>query len=296
MKRALITSGGGAKGAFTVGALKHLQNQNLHQFDIISGTSTGSLIAALAAAGKIDLLKTIYASVQNDDILKKQNITFNLLNKRPFIFDTEPLRELIDIHITDQVFQTINQSNTILCLTAINLQTGMPTVFSNKNIRATANYASKRFASLGSFKEALLASSSQAGFLPPVTISGQQFVDGGNREVIPTRVAVNLLPDEVVVISNNPNQLFQVPDKYDDLLKILLRAISIFLQDVRENDLAVLRDFRSMTGAKVIHILPEEDLDPEFPTGLRFKQTLMASWIAKGELRAKHALRQGPFV
>ncbi len=41
-KRALITSGGGAKGAFTVGALEELRKQNITHFDIVSGTSTGA--------------------------------------------------------------------------------------------------------------------------------------------------------------------------------------------------------------------------------------------------------------
>ena len=52
MIRALITSGGGAKGAFTVGALNELADMGIDQYDIISGTSTGALIAALTVAGK----------------------------------------------------------------------------------------------------------------------------------------------------------------------------------------------------------------------------------------------------
>ena len=39
MIRALITSGGGAKGAFTVGALNELADMGIDQYDIISGTT-----------------------------------------------------------------------------------------------------------------------------------------------------------------------------------------------------------------------------------------------------------------
>jgi predicted acylesterase/phospholipase RssA len=52
MKRALVISGGGSKGAFAVGILQRLRIlfPTLH-FDMIIGTSTGALIAPLAAAG-----------------------------------------------------------------------------------------------------------------------------------------------------------------------------------------------------------------------------------------------------
>jgi len=83
--RALITSGGGAKGAFTVGALSALAERGINSYDIISGTSTGALLSALSVLGKFSELREIYLSVDNDDILTKQNIVSNILNERPFI-------------------------------------------------------------------------------------------------------------------------------------------------------------------------------------------------------------------
>lgn len=296
MRRALITSGGGAKGAFTVGVLKHLAKRGVTSFDIVSGTSTGSLIAGMASIGEINVLEQVYSSVKNDDILLKQNFVHNLTHNKPYIFDTEPLRELITKHITDSVFQKIINSSTILCLSGISLQKGTLTVFSTKTLPPTADYNTMKITTKQELIDAMVASSSQAGFLPPVKINGEQFVDGGNREVIPTRVAVNLLPEEIYVVSNNPNRINPTSENYTDLFKVLIRAISIFIQDVRENDMAVLRSYASKTGAKVYLIEPEEDLDPEYPTGLRFNQLAMTNWIKKGELRAKKILDLGPIV
>ncbi|HEY9048605.1 MAG TPA: patatin-like phospholipase family protein [Ohtaekwangia sp.] len=290
---ALITSGGGAKGAFTIGALTHMASIGISHFDIISGTSTGSLIAALVAVGRLDILRDEYTNVDNDSIITKQNIVNNLLGDKPFLFDTEPLRDLISKHITPEVFNALMQPTaTTLCLTAISLQTGIPTVFSNKVLPAPASgtYKVYQVKNRDEMVLALLASSSQAGFLPPVTIGQEQFVDGGNREVIPTRVVVDLAPDEIFVMSNNPGILFPVARPYTDILNTILRAISIFIQDVRENDMKVLNDYCSASG-KIFHIVePTADLDPENPTGLRFNRQAMAGWMTQGQLRARNVL------
>ena len=73
--RVLITSGGGAKGAFTVGVLNYLKNEKqITHFDLISGTSTGALIASLASVGKIDELKEVYLNTTNANILEPLNL------------------------------------------------------------------------------------------------------------------------------------------------------------------------------------------------------------------------------
>ena len=60
MNRALVISGGGSKGAFAVGVIKRLLKEypNL-AFETYVGTSTGSLIAPLAAMGAYDLLEEL---------------------------------------------------------------------------------------------------------------------------------------------------------------------------------------------------------------------------------------------
>ena len=54
--RVLTLDGGGAKGFYTLGVLKEIEAMSgcpLHEkFDLIFGTSTGSIIAALIALGK----------------------------------------------------------------------------------------------------------------------------------------------------------------------------------------------------------------------------------------------------
>ena len=63
MSRAIVISGGGSKGAFAVGVLKRLFEvyPNL-DFDMIVGTSTGSLMAPLLAMKDIASLETLYSN------------------------------------------------------------------------------------------------------------------------------------------------------------------------------------------------------------------------------------------
>ncbi|HEX8327451.1 MAG TPA: patatin-like phospholipase family protein [Hymenobacter sp.] len=294
MTTALITSGGGAKGAFTVGALKYWFEQGYGLFNYISGTSTGALLATFACIGDINTLLDVYTRVGNDDILQKQNLIDNFRHGRPYIFNTEPLNELIRQSITEDVYTRIMGSTTLLCLTAVSLQTGLITIFSNREIPASSAYVNKVVTSREMLLEALQASSNQAGFLPPVEIDGEQYVDGGNREVLPTLAIPGLRPERVLALSNNPRRMEQISSPYTNLLNVIMRAISIFIQEVRENDIALLNLYARQSGAQCVIVEPDRDLDPDYPTGLRFDQVLMGLWISKGEQTAKTLLESTP--
>ena len=293
MSKALITGGGGAKGAFSVGAVLALKKRGIFPFDIFSGTSTGSFIAALAAADEMEVLRQQYLNVGPNDILAKQNIVTNVLNGKAFLFDTYPLLQLINQTITQQIFDKIIRDDApTLCITAVSLQTGLPTVFSNRNLvpHPSNEYFVKKLTTLEMLIKALMASSSQAGFTPPVIIDGEQFVDGGHRDVIPTRIVIDLGAEDVIILSNNPSAQFTKTRHYTDLLAVVLRVIGIFLQDVRDSDIRILNDHLIAKGKRALVIEPSADLDEENPTGLRFNPPLMASWMVLGEIRANKAL------
>lgn len=283
-RKALLMSGGGAKGAFTVGALDVLFNEKNLDFDIISGTSTGSLITALARPERIQDLKQIYTTVTNDDILRNTNLLSNIRYNRAYIYDTWPLVDKINEEVTAADFDVYKNTSKLIFLTAINLKTGGITVFSNKPEsdlgEVKQNYQVIEVDSLEMYRDVLLASSSQAGFLPPVKIHGEYYVDGGNRDVIPVSVAVDQEPDEVYVLSNNPLVRQYAPFEYEgaNLVEYIQRAISIFLQDVRDNDMKLLTEHVN----NIIRIAPENDLDPENPTGLNFNVDLMTFWMRNG--------------
>src|SRR6266849_1412096 len=65
--RVLTLDGGGAKGFYTLGVLKEVEaligRPLCERFDLVFGTSTGAIMAALVALGKtVDEIHTLYNS------------------------------------------------------------------------------------------------------------------------------------------------------------------------------------------------------------------------------------------
>lgn len=300
MKRALILSGGGAKGAFSIGVLEYIyENRPDLTFDIISGTSTGALIASMIILDDISFLLDIYQSVSNDDVLRYNDVLGNVRDKKPYLVSDAPLEKMIHDKITTDLAPDIINSEKTLCLTAVSLQTGKITVFCNKDIPSTDKYDVRQIKTRSDLILALRASGNQAGFLPPISmphIPDEQFIDGGIREVIPTSVVIDLNPDEVLVLSNNPEEISQIDDKYTGFMGVMMRAIQIFIQDVRRNDIDALKRWREDTGKKVYFIEPAKDLDFDYPTGLRFSPVLMGQNVEIGYRAAKPVIDNIPIA
>lgn len=87
MKRySLVLEGGGAKGAYQVGAIKALK-ENGYEFDTIVGTSIGALNAAFICQGEIDKLDELWHTLSFQDLMDINNelgeslVNFNLTSE-----------------------------------------------------------------------------------------------------------------------------------------------------------------------------------------------------------------------
>ena len=297
--RILITSGGGAKGAFSVGALQYLTQQP-GGFDFISGTSTGSLIAAMIAANKLQTLVDVYRNTTNQMILKPVDLVDAADKKLPYLYDTLPLTKQLDSYLDHAAYTTIMNSAVRLCFNSVCLQNGKISVFTTKPVNASPSYDSYLINSLSMMKDGMMGSSNQAAFMPPVEFNGKQFVDGGNREVIPTRVVVQNIPSnqphDIYVLSNNPLE-FRVDNKiFKSILEVLFRAVTMFIQEVRENDMEALTRFKQSASkpVRIFYIYPDTELDIDYPTGLRFDKFRMRTWMTEGAAKAQHVVTKFP--
>ena len=67
MKRALVLSGGGAKGSYQLGVYKAIRRLGI-KIDIITGTSIGSINGALFVAGDYLKAKRLWMKISTDNL------------------------------------------------------------------------------------------------------------------------------------------------------------------------------------------------------------------------------------
>ena len=196
-KRILALDGGGIRGAVTLGFLgkmetllaeRHEQASLIskkdfrlhHYFDLIGGTSTGSIIAALLAIGGYSIaeIKTLYKDL-GGKIFSDLN-GFNLLGKRIYLdrkYDAKPLAEELQKIFKDARLGD-NTNKTGLCVVTKRLDTCSTWPVTN-------NPAAKYFDQNRFFiKDIVRASTAAPSYFEPQLIDvggGEEgiFVDGG---------------------------------------------------------------------------------------------------------------------
>jgi len=274
MKTALVVSGGGSRGAFAVGVIEVLWERGW-KFDIISGTSTGSLIASLATIDDIEELVKIYTSVRTKDIIR--------LNWRRLfhdaIYDTKPLEKLIRKTMKGPRYAALMLSPVRTLLCRVGFQSGRVIYGSQK--RFVGAYTDvEAWGNFEGYVKALLASTNEPTLMPPVRVGVETCFDGGVREVVPFRVVKALGAEKVVVIVNGPSEAAPSTDPFTRLLKIGPRAIDLMTTEIGNDDLVGI-------GAEVIVIRPTS---PLHGSSLEFIPAEMQQLREIGQARAKEVL------
>ncbi len=273
-KRALVISGGGSKGAFAVGViewmllnLKDSAGDNI-KFQLVAGTSTGSLISpaialhALGEPGIIGQLINVYTTTTTQQVLTI-NSPIDILTHDSF-YGTDPLQQLIRGFYTEARYDKLQASDEVqVIITTVNMTTGYTEYF-YVGKRITVPPAGKiitRIANYEQFVMAILASASEPVMMPLVTIPGRngQFTDGGVTDIIPLSVAIDFGTDELFGISlstagrapwGSPNPT--TPD-------VLMRLLDVLLDEVLENN--ITEGEKQKPGLLKALIRPEEDIE-----------------------------------
>ena len=122
----LSISSGGAAGAFSVGVLKGWSDSGTRpQFDIVSGVSTGALIAPFAFLGPEydNMLVDLYTDGTAEALTDMKFLPRGLLG--PSLLKQEPLRHLIETHLTaaivDRIAEEHQKGRRLLVLSLIHI-------------------------------------------------------------------------------------------------------------------------------------------------------------------------------
>lgn len=207
IKIGLALGGGAARGFAHVGVIKALEAQGITP-DIIVGTSAGSVVGALYAAGYngFDLQQL---SMQMDE---SQVSDWSLPNRG--VIKGDALQDFINNAVK---YRTLEKMKKTFAVVATDLHSGEMIVFRTGNTGM-----------------AVRASSSVPGIFQPVSINGHEYVDGGLVSPVPVRVARTLGADFVIAvdISDKPQN-----NKTESSLDILLQTFNIMGQSISRNEL-----------------------------------------------------------
>jgi NTE family protein len=188
----LVLEGGGAKGAYHVGAFKALKELGI-EIGGIAGTSIGAINAALMAQGDYDILEKLWYSVNTNELfnidekavdniknLNLQKINFpqllhqskDILNNRGL--DTSRIRALLDEYIDED---KIRSSNVDLGIVTVDLTDKKPMELLKEDIP------------YGRLADFLIASSYLPAFKSE-EMDGKKYLDGGFYNNLPVGLLV----------------------------------------------------------------------------------------------------------
>lgn len=197
----LALSGGGDKGAYSAGLLNGWTAAGTRPtFDLVTGISTGALIAPYAFLGSAHdtELKEMYTNTSSKDLIEARSI-FALISEDS-IMDTAPLRAIISKQINRAFLDEVAaeyQKGRILLIGTTNIDATKGVMWNMTKIAA-----SKDPKALELFQNIMLASASIPAAFPPVMIEveadgkiyQEMHVDGGTMAqvfIYPSSIKLN---------------------------------------------------------------------------------------------------------
>ncbi len=294
--RALVISGGGAKGAFAGGVAEYLiQDLNIH-YDLFTGSSTGALLAPLLAAGDIEHAKEIYTNVQQKDIFsahpfiirKKKGVYKTRINHlgiikmflkgRKTFGESFELRKLIQRAFTQSHFDKVKSSNQRVVIAVSNFTCN---VVEHKYLRDC---------SYEDFLDWIWISANFVPFMSLVKKDGQEYADGGFGNFIPIAEAIDAGATEIDVIILTPRRksIKKMPSR--NAFSLLMSALDFMLTQIARDEkyIGLLESIHNDIKVRYFHT-------PRILTdnSLIFDPKQMKLWWEEGKAFAERRIAQG---
>jgi len=205
---ALVLGGGAAKGFAHIGVIKALEAQGV-QPEIVVGTSAGSVVGVLYAAGNDGFALQRIALELNESMFSDYS-----LPDRGFL-KGEALQQFVNKTVQNRPLERLNRT---VAVVATDLQSGEAVAFQR-----------------GDSGMAVRASSAVPGVFQPVRITGRDYVDGGLVSPVPVKIARRLGADFVIAsdISAKPSL-----NPVAGTLDILLQTFTIMGNTIANEELS----------------------------------------------------------
>lgn len=224
-----VLSGGGAKAAAHVGALKALEERGLTVSHFV-GTSIGAVIAACYASGLTYRQMLVKVTGLTSGAVARPSAGLLLGPLAQSILSDAPLRRTIGDLVPVRRFADLVIPLTV---TAVDTRNGDLVVFGDGG-RARVPLL-----------DALYASCALPVYYPPASIGDRQYVDGGLRSVLALDLAFRFDPDLVVAVNVGPSRYAEPSEEgipIPPMLRAHDRAMRILMGSQTEREVARWRD------------------------------------------------------
>jgi NTE family protein len=203
----LALGGGAARGFAHIGVIQVLEEHGIKP-DLVVGTSAGSLVAAMLAAGKTGSEMAALALAMDEGAITDWSFP-----ARGFIRGEALARYVRDITGN----RTIEQMRLPLGIVATDLDSGAPVLFQR-----------------GDTGLAVRASSAVPAVFQPVKIGTREYVDGGLVSPVPVRFARQMGAEMVIAVD-----ISSAPDgnATGDMMKLLLQTFAIMGRSINHFEL-----------------------------------------------------------
>ncbi|GHC62717.1 patatin-like phospholipase family protein [Ulvibacter litoralis] len=289
--RALVISGGGSKGAFAGGVAQYLMDEQNHTYDLFVGTSTGSLLISHLALNKVEKIKEIYTSVNQNSIfsirpfrVKKTKyggkeigidhmaVLRNFLRGSKTFGESHNLRKLIKNVFTELEFNQLKASEKEVVVTVSNLSLNQ------------VEYKSINDFSYDDFCDWIWISCNYVPFMSLVTKNNCEYADGGFGSMVPIEEAIKrgATTVDVIVLETEVAYYNKLPSR--NVFSLLTNLHEFMLDRVEKHNIRIGK-FVAVNNDAIINLY----YTPTVLTtnSLVFDKKLMLKWWESGFNYAK---------
>jgi len=209
-KLGICLSGGGAKGAYQIGALKALQELGiLDRATAFSGSSIGAVNATFVAAGAMDVAKEIWFNVPENPLGDNPSIGKTLRDQKLKIIDSglfsiKKLNKLLDENIDFELLKKKDVFITIADTGEVNK--GLIDLLKSTFAHYIKKDSHVQYVPLKEINKDLqidtvVASCSIPVVFPPVVANNRKYRDGGYFDNTPIQPLIDFGCDEIICIT-----------------------------------------------------------------------------------------------
>lgn len=289
--RALVISGGGSKGAFAGGVAQYLIEEKFRKYDILVGTSTGSLMISHLALNKIEKIKEVYTSVSQNSIfsirpfvIKKTKyggkeiaidhlgVLRNFLRGSKTFGESYNLRKLIENTLTQTEFNELKSSLKDVVVTVSNLSLNQ------------VEYKSIKDFEYQDFLDWIWISCNYIPFMSLVKKEGCEYADGGFGSMVPIEEAINrgATTVDVIILETEVTYYNRLPSK--NVFSLLTNMHAYMLDRVEKQNIRIGKFVAGNHDAIINFYYTPTVLTTN---SLIFDKTMMAKWWESGYQYAK---------